>query len=392
MVYLVTTESFPYGFAATQRLRGYAKMIVNSGLKCQVLCLNRCEDSSRPLGNIKTKGMIDGCPFRYMGNSTKWIRNRFLRTIIQALDVVRFIVFSLRHIRNDDKILLYSYNSMLFNAVLIVALIQGVETYYELNEHPSILRSVFNVTGESQHDLKKVYRRLSRLTGVICISPSLKDLVVRSGISESRVSVVNMLVDSTRFTNVERMEVEPYIGYCGAADNNKDGVDRLIQAFAVISNKYPQLKLLIMGPKRSDCKNEELANSLGLCNRVVFYGMVSSDYLPQMLTNAVLLALARPQSIQAQYGFPTKLGEYLLSSNPVVVTAVGDIPLYLKDGENVFLAKPDSIEDFAKKMDEALSHPEKSSIIGLKGRSAAIELFSGEKVRVQLLKALNALS
>ena len=60
--------------------------------------------------------------------------------------------------------------------------------------------------------------------------------------------------------------------------------------------------------------------------------------MPKYLCNAKLLALARPDSIQAQGGFPTKLGEYLATGRPVVVTKVGEIPDYLEDGVNAFLS------------------------------------------------------
>ena len=63
---------------------------------------------------------------------------------------------------------------------------------------------------------------------------------------------------------------------------------------------------------------------------IVFTGIVSAADIPQILKNAAVLALDRPDSLQAQCGFPTKLGEYLLTENPVIVTKVGDIPLFLE--------------------------------------------------------------
>lgn len=70
--------------------------------------------------------------------------------------------------------------------------------------------------------------------------------------------------------------------------------------------------------------------------------------MPQMLKNAEALVLDRPNSLQAQYGFPTKLGEYLLTGNPVVVTKVGDIPLYLKDGVSALLSEDRNPKEFAE--------------------------------------------
>jgi glycosyltransferase involved in cell wall biosynthesis len=99
--------------------------------------------------------------------------------------------------------------------------------------------------------------------------------------------------------------------------------------------------------------------------------------------------LDRPQSRQAKYGFPTKLGEYLLTGNPVVVTSVGDIPLFLKDGESAYLVEPDNIEEFAAKLDYVLSHYEESKRVGQNGREVALKHFSGQCIKSQLKLAMN---
>ena len=61
--------------------------------------------------------------------------------------------------------------------------------------------------------------------------------------------------------------------------------------------------------------NLELIENLGVKNSVIFTGIVSAAEIPQILKNATVLALDRPDSLQAQCGFPTKLGEYLLTEN-----------------------------------------------------------------------------
>jgi glycosyltransferase involved in cell wall biosynthesis len=89
-----------------------------------------------------------------------------------------------------------------------------------------------------------------------------------------------------------------------------------------------------------------------------------------------VLALARPRSLQAQGGFPTKLGEYLATGNPVVVTKVGDIPLYLTDNETAFLAEPNDVDSFAKKIEFVLSNPDIAMKVGEAGKRLTQEVFN----------------
>ena len=183
-----------------------------------------------------------------------------------------------------------------------------------------------------------------------------------------------MFVDTTRFQGLKKQPSEPYIAYCGTASNNKDGVDQLIKAFAIVVKKYPKYKLYIIGKtpsKQQRFDNFELVKDLGIENNVVFTGVVSSSEIPQMLMNATILALDRPNNLQAKYGFPTKLGEYLQTGNPVVITRVGDIPIFLKDGESALIAEPENPNSFSEKLCWAIEHPVEAREIGKKGKQVS---------------------
>ena len=179
--------------------------------------------------------------------------------------------------------------------------------------------------------------------------------------------------------DIKKQESETYIAYCGTATNNKDGVDDLIKSFALVHQSHPNVKLYIVGktPDKEDVSgNLRLIETLGVKDYVVFTGLVSAEKMPQLLKNASILALNRPDSLQAQCGFPTKLGEYLLTENPAVVTSVGDIPLFLKDGESALISRPSNPEEFASKLIWALDHPNEAAEIGRQGAQVAYAEFN----------------
>ena len=231
-----------------------------------------------------------------------------------------------------------------------------------------------------------------QLKGLFVISNPLKEYFIKNGVDKNKIHVVNMTVDPTRFENVEKQEAGiQYIAYCGKATNNKDGVDRLIESFSMISPKYPNLYLYIIGipPKHNiSGNNAELAEKLGVGEKVRFVGIVPYSEMPQMLKNATILALNRPDNLQAKHGFPTKLGEYLLSGNPVVVTSVGDIPRFIKDKVNGMVANPNSNKEFADKMEWLLCHPIEAKEIGEKGKSTALECFSNYTEAKKIVDAI----
>jgi glycosyltransferase involved in cell wall biosynthesis len=81
-----------------------------------------------------------------------------------------------------------------------------------------------------------------------------------------------------------------------------------------------------------------------------------------------VLVLARPDNIQSKGGFPTKLGEYLATGRPVLITSVGDIPKYLSHGINGFLTKPGSAQAFAEQMTWILNNYAAAKNAGLEGK------------------------
>ena len=123
-------------------------------------------------------------------------------------------------------------------------------------------------------------------------------------------------------------------------------------------------------------KQKQIIEKYGIQNKVQYVGILSRERIPYFLVNASVLALARPDSHQAQGGFPTKLGEYLSTKNPVCVTNVGEIGHYLKDGESAFLAVPGSVDSFTKALEKAMRDEKLAKKVGLNGYEVAKANFS----------------
>lgn len=253
----------------------------------------------------------------------------------------------------------------------------GVKLYLESTECPDVygyLNPIHNTYPGQFIDICK------RADGLFVISTGLRDYYTERGVEAKRIEIINMTVDRERFTNIKKAgNSDKFIAYCGTVSNNKDGVDKLIKAFSIVSKKHPEITLYIIGSipsKQEECGNLLLIRSLGIEDKVRLTGLVPAEQMPQLLKNASLLALARPDNKQAKHGFPTKLGEYLMTENPVVVTAVGDIPLFLEDGISALIAPADDDDAFAQKMIWAIEHPEESSEIGTKGREVAEKYFN----------------
>lgn len=372
--YILLRGYFP-GLAPNNHYMGWLKCFDELGITATVVNIRPNDGFERmpnAYQNLKIINLWDNLFFR--------VRNRQLRYIIHQLNVWRFS----RMVKSGDIVWIYD----LPEAVIRLAGKKGVRIYNEVTEHPE----VGVVTSRDRIIARRRIEAIKRIDGLFVISTHLKKAYIDYGVNAERIQIINMTVDPTRFNGIKKQGDAKAIVYCGNGTNNKDGVDQLIKAFAIVNKKYPEYRLCIIGPapeKGDKSGNMELVDNLGLIDKVEFTGCKSPEEIPQLLKNASILALDRPDSLQAQTGFPTKLGEYLMTGNPVCVTKVGDIPLFLTDNENGFLAEPDNIECFAQKIIYIIDNYAEACIVGNKGAFVAMNNFNIMVEAKKMLQYMN---
>ncbi len=295
------------------------------------------------------------------------------------LPITRRIIASYRIIKtirehyNPINSVIHIYNTPLWAKFLDFSY---YDVFFEKTEIPFY--------AESKNTLYNFEQRIGKSLvlkgkGLLCISHGLKDYYSMLGVKH--IEVINMFVDSSRFDNLkEENGNKKIIFYCGNISFHKDGVDILVKAFKILHDKYPEYKLKLVGGFERLYNDEEslryLINELKLEDSIILPGKVQASKIPQEMVNSSILVLARPQSKQATYGFPTKVGEYLCANKPVVLTDVGEISRFLKDGDNCILSEPNNIEQFASKMIWTIEHNKEARSIAMKGNLLVKNEFS----------------
>lgn len=319
-----------------------------------------------------------------------WDTNSYIKTKgFNLLSYVKYLFQLYRKIKPGDIVYLYGGIDIL----MMLSHKKGVHIFHERTEHP--------LTHPAQglvfrYSLKKYLDVCKQIDGLFVISTTLRDYFIESGVPEKRITIVNSIVDLSRFHGLTKQETEPYFAYCGNGNNKKDRVDVLIRCFETIASNEPNVKLYIIGPTKQCFSDEQdnvhLVQRLGITRRVFFTGEVNAERIPQLLVNAKALFLTRPDTLQNRAGFSTKLSEYLASGTPVVAASVGDIPRFLKDKENALLYKPGEDASIVECMNYILNHPVESKIIGERGRECAKQYFNAMIETRKLIEAFNRIS
>lgn len=302
--------------------------------------------------------------------------NKFLKryNFFTALSKLEIKITEIHNNSSIDGIIVFSIKSSIIKRALKIGREQNINIFHERTELPYVFGARKSILKFIRY---KYYMNflIPRFDGLFVISDKLKNFFLPFNKNIEKIPTV---VDTTLFKTSTGIEYDfPYIGYCGTMSGNKDGIPILIHAFEKLTTDFPEYKLMLVGKNSSDkiADTINLIESLNLQEKIEFTGFVEREKMPQLLGNAKLLVLSKPNNEQNSGNFPIKIGEYLSTGVPVVVTSVGEIPKYLKDGESGFLAAPDSVDSFYAKMKEALSDYERAKRIGLAGREVAKKAF-----------------
>ena len=126
-----------------------------------------------------------------------------------------------------------------------------------------------------------------------------------------------------------------------------------------------------------------------MSDRVFIKGRVDYKEVPQILANATVLVTSQPNTKRAEGGFPTKMGEYMMSHTPMLVTDVGEIHEYVQDGITTFMVAPENPTAYAEKLIYILDHPDEATHVAENAYAYAIKNFSAKEVTKDLLHFLN---
>ena len=346
--------------ASTNRLIAYAKYLVSRGVRVSFYYLFPDKEKH------KSSDYTDIINFVYLWENRK-TANKYINTYLSLHAFLKL---------TKPEIPVYVYSSL--NCIHTLRKKNGIRLYQEFTENPEVVGRKGGLFGDYLFSLYK--KSVSKLEGLFVITPALKRYYVeKMGVSPNKIEIVNMIVDPERFKGYDNVAPEDYITYCGIVSINKDGVSNLINSFALIANKHQQYKLRIIGPYESEeikSQIQTIVNNCGLEDRIEFTGSVSHAEMPRLLCSSKILALSRPDNSQSQYGFPTKLGEYLMTERPVVMTKVGNVEDYLTHQKDAILAEPDNVEDFAEKLEWVIDNYTEASEIGKRGKDTALRHFN----------------
>jgi len=220
------------------------------------------------------------------------------------------------------------------------------------------------------------------------------DAVARSlsgdeGVRPDRIVVVPNFVEEAAFEAPELAErdrmrrelgIEPggiVIGIIARLVAVKDHAT-LLRASALLLERFPELRIVLVGNGPERGALEALARDLGIARQVTFTGtQPNRPNLHHLFDLSVLSSLSE--------GFPNSVVEAMAAARPVVATRVGGTPDAIEDGKTGLLVPPANAPAMANAIGRILSDPALAARLGTAAQESARRSYSRPAVLGGLL-------
>jgi len=364
--------SFPEGDASTNRVYTYANGITEKGTSVHVVCF----------ANDFThwgEGSVNGIKYYHPFGQTERHKYFLVRRWQKFIKYFRTLAL-IRKINREEKvttIIVYTMRLTTHMFGWFLSRITGSKLVKECSEHPLIYYQ--NGLVKKTEGRIKLFLETRTCDGILCISRFLVDFFRSNGVPDSKLFLLPSTVDTGRFTKkVENPVNYRYIGYFGGLTFNRDNIDVLVKAFAMISDKHPGINLVI-GGFCSDQERQKLRNlidELGVSAKTNLLDYLPREEITRYIIHADILVMVRARDLETSASFPSKLTEYLATSKPVVTVNVGEIPDFLTDGVNAYLVDAGDVKALADKLDFVLRNYNDALITAKNGKELTDTVFN----------------
>lgn len=200
---------------------------------------------------------------------------------------------------------------------------------------------------------------------VICVSNVVKEYIEEHyHTGEKKVTVISGGIDLVKFNpkSIDTQFIKEFknqydlnekfiVSVVGRITQLKD-IETFIHSIALLKEKIPDLKALIVGGVHLDKENyfenlKKLVHELNLDNEVIFTGSQSKIAEIYVLSDVVVSASKKPES------FGRSVAEAIAMNTPVVATNHGGVKDIIIEGENGYLFAVGDAKDLAQNIFKA---------------------------------------
>lgn len=249
-----------------------------------------------------------------------------------------------------------------------------------LHSHDGSLADTFSLATEATK--RRIIGLFQRASRVVVLSEEWRKFFAENICDLEKISVIyNAVPVPLQAAKPEKSDKILFLGRLA----KRKSPDILLEAFALIRDKYPESSLVIAGDGDIHYY-KSLAEKLGIAESVYFPGWVASESRDELFLNCGLMCLPSKNE-----GMPMSILESMSWGVPVVSTPVGGIPKLIHNGVNGYLFPVDDVPLLAEKLSFLLGNKELRRKMGCMARLHIKKNFSVDANTEKLIKTYESI-
>jgi glycosyltransferase involved in cell wall biosynthesis len=251
---------------------------------------------------------------------------------------------------------------------LMASKITGIPFSFTAHAYDIFMRDKRIINEESLEERLKIL--VGEAARAFTISDHNKEYMVSHTDSSyaDKIEIIRCGIDPARFALVAR-KPKPTVSFLSVGRFvEKKGFEFLLRSFKIVSDTLDNVQLRIIGDGHLRQGMMELAKELGLEDKVVFLGEVSSEIVLQEMHNADVFALHSVTAANGdKEGIPVSIMEASATGLPVVSTHHSGIAELVIDGVTGLLSEERDVDAFANYMIALAMSPQLRERMGSAG-------------------------
>lgn len=280
------------------------------------------------------------------------------------------------------------------DVIITLTALSNIKKLKKINNKPIL--SFFHHADKIQRPVELLYIPFSNYIERKChtqsdltITPSsssAKVLENKYGISNKKIKVIPHGLDldtiTSKFERIDNLR-DIKLLYVGPIIPRK-GISYLIKGMAIVKDKYPNVKLFIIGKGGHRKKYEKLSRNYGLEENIIFTGFVSDDTLKNYYKGCDVFVFP-----SLNEGFGQVLIEAMSFGMAIVAANSSSIPEII--GDSGILVKPKDHNSLAEAIIHLIDDKKHRDALGKKAYQRVLENYSSEKIVDEYIKLFNNL-
>ena len=207
-----------------------------------------------------------------------------------------------------------------------------------------------------------------------------KERIERLGANPSHIHVVSNTINPEHFNFPQPQRDDSFLTLVyGGGVNYHRGIQTVIEAMPMLTEKIPNIRLWIIGPGSYLEKLRNLTRELDVAKHVEFFGWMPLKELLMHVSRADIALIPHIKSPHTDSTIPHKLFQYMYAGIPILTSDCAPLERIVQETETGISFKNQNAESFAEKLLLLLSDKEFRSNIPAKGRKWVNDTYHWEK-------------